>query len=1135
MSIKTLFEKQKQASNPFKKLESKSAQEFATEVESSEYITQYQNSIDLYLQDVNFATASNFARFGSARKYYENIIDRVTNYFPYDGSKASQLEFQNNLNPFEKYIYLYEYPRTTGYITLDNTSTNQYVRFFNTSQDNVYDPDNGLRENVRFDFLSGSTIEFWMKKNSFKNSYEHVAQFYGNATATTINNKYLYVYTRSALNHSSSINIAYYSGSTTNFIHEISTGLTTVADSNWHHYAITLFSSSAGYTTELYVDGKYCSSQSTAGTIDNLTGSIVGYIGSSTNATSLTASIDEFRFWNTKRDAKQIGLNYFTNVGGGNNVANTTNLGIYYKFNEGIIGDSNSDSIILDYAGRNCNGLFTNYSSNSRNTGSAITDTQERPEFGVPILYYNHPSVQSYLQDRLYYADEYDYQNNFMLKNSMPSWILDDDANNGDILVNFLQTLSSYLDTLYLQISTYKSLKNKDYLNYEGKAPPFSDLLLTSNGFDLPALFLNTDIVQSLFDQDTKRTYDEKINDLKNIIYKNIYNNLNIIYKSKGTENSIKQLIKTFGVGDNVFSLNIYGNNTQYVLEDTYSNKSLKKDYIDFTPFSSSTNANAVIYQAQTDTGTSAFITGSSNGRLSFTAECNVIVPEFPKTYDYLAYQTLTWNTSSVFGIRTADNNASSTDVPTNDPAGLKVRFIYRDDKGYFQLSYPSASITLTSSIFSDITTNQHWNLSVRLSPVSTGSSYNLEFSGYSNYVSEDFRSFSVSSSLSSASGSLLLSNNKRLYLGAERNNITGTLAYGSLFKGLSARYWADYLTGQELIDHAKNPFSYGRLNPSEPYSLATSSYIPKSETLLLHWDFTNVTSSDSNGLINLVYDLTSGSSGGNRYSNTPLQDFVGKRYDGKGYGFKPSSTIKNYELVFSSEQQLPENIYSSQLINILTTDDDYYTTTIRPQGYFFAVENSMYGVISKNILNMFATIVEFNNLIGTPINTYKSGYSRLKYFRKLFFDKVQNIPDLDKYIGIYKWIDDALDSVLFNLLPASANASEKVRTIIENHILERSKVSYPLAPDQGVIVTGGEKMLNINSSPNVIDFGKPLRNKEAAQEHKGRYDSGIAGYTAPDGGATKFERNLTPIRTNSSGGRTTTIAGTAAARAGRK
>ena len=1165
MSIKTLFDKQKQSTLPLKNLEVKSAQAFSSEVESSQYVTQYQKSINLYLQDVNFATASNFARFGSARKYYENIADRITNYFPYDGSKAEQLEFENNLNPFEKYIYLYEYPRSTGYVEFGRTwdavgsgisgfgatNTPEYIKFFNQNNDNIYDPDSGLRENTRFIPESGSTIEFWMKKNAFPNSSTQTAKeclFY---TKTYDSDKLLMIYIDQTVDTGSFVVNYKYSNLGTSDLIYISSSLSTLADSTWHHHAF-VFSTSSGKTSiDYYLDGVYKNTNSTS-TISltySLTGSCLNTIGALggkiTSAGSdligygkLSGSIDEFRFWNTKRNAKEIGLNYFTNVGGGNDIANATTIGIYYKFNEGIVGNSSTDSVVLDYAGRNCNGLFVGYNTTSRNTGSAITDTQEQPEKGVPILYLANTDVQTYLTDRLYYADEYDYQNNFMLKNSMPAWILDDDANNGNILTNFLQTLASYLDTLYLQIMTQRSLKDLNYLNYEGKAPPFSDILLTSNGLDLPSLFLNTDVVQSIFDQDNKRTYDERINDLKNIIYKNIYNNLNIIYKSKGTENSIKQLIKTFGVGDNVFSLNIYGNDTQYILEDTYANKSLKKDYVDFTPFSSSTNVGAVIYQTKTDDGTNAFITGTTNPILPFTAECNVVIPEFPSTYDYLAYKTLTWNTSSVFGIRTANNNTASVDVVTNDPAGLKVRFIYRDDKGYFALNYPSASITLTSSVFSDITTNQHWNLSVRLLPVYTGSSYILEFSGYSNYVSDDIRSFSVSSSIPSASGSAILSNNKRLYIGAERTNITGAVVYNSLIKGLSARYWADYLTSDELIDHAKNPFSYGRLNPSEPYILATSSYIPKSETLLLHWDFTNVTSSDSNGNINLVYDLTSGSSGGNSYSNSPISDFVGKRYDGKGYGFASNFTVKNYELVYSSEQQLPENLYSSQLINILTTDDDYYTTSIRPQKYFFSLENSMYDVISKNMLNMFASIVEFNNFIGTPINAYKSGYSKLKSFRKIFFDKVQNSPDLDKYVGIYKWIDDALDSILFNLLPASANASEKVRTIVENHILERSKIYYPLVPDQGVksVGTAGD-IGSDNTSKNSpgYDLSIKTRTRTLVREKKGNYPIGTAGYSPPSGRyAEEYERPIALLRSSDSATPNSRQKGTSAAKIGR-
>jgi hypothetical protein len=689
------------------------------------------------------------------------------------------------------------------------------------------------------------------------------------------------------------------------------------------------------------------------------------------------------------------------------------------------------------------------------------------------------------LTEQLYYADEYDYTNNFALKNSLPSWILDDDANNGEILINFLQTMASYLDTLYLQTTTYKNIKNKDYLNYKGKAPPFSDLLLTSNGFDLPALFLNTDIVQSLLNQDNKRTYDESINNLKNIIYKNIYNNLDIIYKSKGTENSIQQLIKTFGVDEDVFSLNIYANNTTYKLEDNYANKSVKKNYIDLTPFSASANSQAVIYQS----GSNSFITGTNNNNLSFTAECNVIIPEFPPTYDPLAYQTLTYNTSSIFGLRTAGNTNTDISVLGTDIAGLKARLIYRDDKGYFSLNYPNANINLTSSVFVDLLKNQHWNLSIRLVPVSTGSSFNLIFSGYSNFAGDQIRSFNVSSSLTTAQGNNLLSNNKRLYIGAERNNITGTLQYPSVIKALSTRYWADSLQDEELQEHAKSPNNYGRLNPADPYILATGSYIPKSETLLLHWDFTTVTSSDSNGNITIVYDLTSGSSD---YSNSPLSNLVGKLYNGAGYGFNPSSTIGGIDLVYASEQQMPENLYSSQLINILATDDNYYTSAIRPQKYFFALENSMYDVISKNMLGMFASIIEFNNFIGDPMNTYKTQYSKLKFFRKIFFNKVQNTPDLDKYVGIYKWIDDALDNILFNLLPASANASEKVRTIVENHILERDKINYPLVPGKSTKIIGSAEKTDIGApNQDTQAPGSPLNPKVPLLRARDTIDKG--------------------------------------------
>ena len=65
--------------------------------------------------------------------------------------------------------------------------------------------------------------------------------------------------------------------------------------------------------------------------------------------------------------------NWFVPVNGGvdSDVSNAE-VGMYYKFDEGITGVSYIDAIVLDYGGRVCNGTWTGYSSTSRNTGSAM-------------------------------------------------------------------------------------------------------------------------------------------------------------------------------------------------------------------------------------------------------------------------------------------------------------------------------------------------------------------------------------------------------------------------------------------------------------------------------------------------------------------------------------------------------------------------------------------------------------------------------------------------------------------------------------------------------------------------------------------------------------------------------------------
>ena len=78
MSIKDLFNK--------KVIVFENATEVAKDTESSDYISSSVQEIETFLPVIDFSTASNFVRYGSAELYYENSIKRIYQQYPYDGS-----------------------------------------------------------------------------------------------------------------------------------------------------------------------------------------------------------------------------------------------------------------------------------------------------------------------------------------------------------------------------------------------------------------------------------------------------------------------------------------------------------------------------------------------------------------------------------------------------------------------------------------------------------------------------------------------------------------------------------------------------------------------------------------------------------------------------------------------------------------------------------------------------------------------------------------------------------------------------------------------------------------------------------------------------------------------------------------
>ena len=446
-----------------------------------------------------------------------------------------------------------------------------------------------------------------------------------------------------------------------------------------------------GYVrTKFYLDGECNDSFDLGNSVNYVSGGMLATLGALATSLSgngapqlgwapLSASLDEFRFWKTERNAQQIGRHWFTQVGGGTNTDKAnTHLGVYYKFNEGITTDTSLDSVTLDYSGRVNNGAWTGYTSGHRQTGSAIVLsnlTTASYEFKDPILYSTHPKVNEYLTSSLNKGGRHDLTNNAAIYNSLPAWIIDEDGENGETLKKLTQIMASYFDTLQLQIQELPTLKNVIYPSgsYEKPYPLIKDAL-ESKGFVTSEIFADADILTQFLNQSNKELFEKKLYHIKNQIYQNIYNSLSHIYKTKGTEKAFRNLIRCFGVDHEVLKLNLYANESDYTFEDNFSSVTVNKNCVDFNnpsrfngtvyQFTSSTNANSISFIS----GSKLTLTVPGNAdafraAIPFTTEAEIIFPKYgtPADKNHFTYSNLS---ASLFGVHTARQTSY---IPSGD------------------------------------------------------------------------------------------------------------------------------------------------------------------------------------------------------------------------------------------------------------------------------------------------------------------------------------------------------------------------------------------------------------------------------------------------------------------------------------
>jgi len=526
---------------------------------------------------------------------------------------------------------------------------------FANSSSNFYDPSKNRDSNLELDGDTGVCVEFWLKKGAYttESDKQVVFDLWNSASLGTDGYGRFRVETRST--DTTKMYLEIMSGSSGSLEIEIGDSLTTTDDS-WHHYAVSSQNSGSSLVTKLYLDGNINQTVVSGTSIGAVTGPMLGHVGSlgsSVSGTSgthgalgwgkLSGSIDEMRIWKTSRTDKGIGRYWFTQFGGGTNTDDAnTDLGVYYKFNEGISQVASVDSKVLDYSGRFSDGAWTGYAVGSRNTGSAIVESAAATsEFKDPIIYSFHPSVVALLSAKQQEGTEYDSTNAASIYHSIPQWILEDDETSGN-LSNLTQIISSFFDSMYLKVQDLPRVRDIQYVSSSQKPYPFTKNGIESLGFTAPELFVEASVLETISSRNETEAFDDKIYDIKNVIYQNIYNNLvyiyknviyqNIynnlvyIYKTKGTIKSFRNLLRCYGIDEELVRVNLYVDGATYELEDDYKLHGLEKKFINYAE---TDRFNGTVYQTSSATisNSVSFIT-ASNFDHPITIESQVIFPK---------------------------------------------------------------------------------------------------------------------------------------------------------------------------------------------------------------------------------------------------------------------------------------------------------------------------------------------------------------------------------------------------------------------------------------------------------------------------------------------------------------------------
>ena len=663
-------------------------------------------------------------------------------------------------------------------------------------------------------------------------------------------------------------------------------------------------------------------------------------------------------------------------------------------------------------------------------------------------------------------AQTFDTNNIHSFENNLPLYIKESSEYNE--MKTFLNLQGEQYDLIRNHIDSMGTIHKRGYKKTNSPPDNTLPMLLSNMGWQAINPF-EGDLTETLGSYLSGIT---SIDDIKNNTWRKTLNNLLYIYKSKGTKNSVRGLLNTYGYPPDVLQIQEFGGSIDADVDDPGFIIS------DDEPIPQ-TGDN---FRYDTDLKNQSFTSNKNNfSYYNFNADTSRVLnldwwmdDANINTIEFVYKHNKSTNTQTIL-----KSSGSGTEnlwdlrlIPSSD--GLSSSFEFRlNNSKTGSLAIASNGVSMSTN-YSNMLDGQLWNVMLQRMTGSTSTNitneYRLHTAFQNNKTIETYNYVTMSVSGAAATDSNNIANQNFMGTGSRNELLSSNLFVGEVFSGSLSQIkgWSTALSTSKFRQHTLNKFS-------------TVGNTISSHCKELIYNFKLNENYASSSISSSVQNLTIVDAGSENY-------FKNYSFEKPGQIFQTSS-IYGSELIDIIRFTLQDNNSDKQNNNnILVNPKKEVISDLNPNKPSVESLTNSFGKKPKikvsNKLELYRSpqnfvdnfildnISSFNleSLYGNPLFYYSSSYDEFDTFRKEFFDCYEIKIDVNKFIRAHEnMFNHSLVEGLKSVVPASSTLSGKNSNIgveIKPTILEKPKYENKKAT---LVINPNTFTSSVNPSPSVL------------------------------------------------------------------